>query len=98
MSLLRPLDHYNHCNHPRHKIQKLAIYLEQGENIYANGRMQAVVRIEYKLAPGSQLTRHVLRTYGTEEDIKNAGWKIDSTSNGYDHNIGSSRMASTPGQ
>ena len=84
---------------PQAQIQKLALHLDQGESIYANGNMQAVVRIEYKLAPGVEMKRHVLRTYNTDDDIALSGWNISTESNGYDHNIGSSRMmASAPRQ
>lgn len=78
---------------PQHMIKSAEIRLVQGGRIYGNGKMQAVVRVKYKLSDNAKLISITLKDYGSGEELDNVGWKVTDTDNGYDHNIASNNRS-----
>lgn len=72
-------------------VDRATIDLVQGSQIFANGKMQAMVRVQYKLMTGATVTSITLKEFGSEEELKTLGWTVSETDNGFDHNIFSSR-------
>lgn len=76
---------------PGYQIKEASIRVVQGNEIYANGKMQAVIRVNYKLKSGARLTSLKLQELNTGRDLSDVGWTVDSTENEYAHNIDRAR-------
>ncbi len=77
---------------PVSHINSATIEVTQGSEIYANGRMQAVIQVQVELKDGVTWDNNFdLYEYDTKIPIKNLGWIDSDTDNGFDHNITSSR-------
>ena len=72
---------------PGSHVRSATINIEQGSTIYANGKMQATIRMGYELSDGVTLDRYILRRAWTDEDINLTGWGTSLTDNGFDKNI-----------
>jgi hypothetical protein len=72
---------------PGSHVRSATINLEQGGTIYANGKMQATIRMGYELSDGVTLNRYILRRAWTDQDINISGWGTSSIDNGFDKNI-----------
>lgn len=80
---------------PEQHVKTAFIDISQGKRIYANGKMQAVVKVYVELMPKVTWDQQVeLLEFGTGEELSNLGWTISDTDNGYDHNIGGLRSLS----
>lgn len=79
---------------PISQIKSAYIDVIQGQEIYANGKMQSVVRISVELKPGVSWDEQVsLFEVGTNQKLADVGWTESDTDNGFDHNIGSTTRA-----
>ncbi len=77
-------------------VDSATIIAEQGNEIYANGLMQAKLRINYKLREGVSFKSLTLLEYETGETLSTLGWEVSGTDNGYDHSLGNQRTNQTP--
>ncbi len=73
-------------------VDSATVIAEQGNEIYANGLMQAKLRINYKLRAGVSFKSLTLLEYETGKDLKELGWTVSEQDNGYDHSLGNQRI------
>lgn len=69
---------------PGSHVKSTALFLEQTDTIFANGRMQAVVRIQHDLATGAKLESIRLKRMYHYDELEPIGWKVSSVDNGFD--------------
>lgn len=83
------------ARHPASQVRSAEINIVQGANIYGNGKMQSVLRVRYEFAPEVKLIKIELKEFGSGESLGKIGWKESDRDNGYDHNIGVTRLKNT---
>lgn len=79
---------------PGSQINLATLKLEQGATIYANGNMQAVVRVNLSVAEGVTVTSTKLKEFGTGLDLGSLGYTVSETENSYWHYINGSSSSS----
>lgn len=72
-------------------VDSATIIAEQGNEIYANGLMQAKLRINYKLRTGVIFKKLTLLEYETGEKLNNLNWIESDIDSGYDHSLGNQK-------
>lgn len=72
---------------PMSQVNSASLHLEQTDTIYANDRMQAVVRVNYDLADGVVLKSAKLKRMFHQDDIANLGWNVSDVDAGYSKQI-----------
>ncbi len=77
---------------PVSHIKSAVIEVTQGSQIYANGEMQAVVRVLVELREGATWNKNFkLYEFETRKTLDSLGWTVSEVDNGFDHNIVESR-------
>ncbi|ODS10594.1 hypothetical protein [Vibrio scophthalmi] len=69
---------------PGAHVKSASLHLEQGNRIYANGRMQAVVRVGHDLADNVTLKSIKLKRMYHDDELAPLGWNVSSDDNGFD--------------